>query len=587
MSMEGINAEAAQILAGLDRKMRHHDHLLDTDDYENDFGLFLRAAWPQIDSAPFSENWAIDAMCDHLQAVTLGDISRLLINISPRCGKSTTTSIAWNAWIWARSEITFLSGPQVKFLSGSYNAPRSLEFSNKTRRLLLSPFYQRHWGDRFYLRLDQNAKSQFDNTAGGSRLATSVHGGLMGVGGDVICVDDPHNVETEKKVETDADFRLVASWWQELSTTRLNDPKQTAIVVVMQRLRQNDMSGLITKAIDEGEEDWVHLMIPMEFDERRRYWTVKMPWYDDDDPPWTDPRAVTAVEEKHDGQLMWPERFGTKELDRIRRRLGPYMYSGRFQQDPVPRGGEIINRDWWKLWDNAEANKYGLEWKPGRMEFPKCDLIAASLDTAYGEKDEHNFSAMTVWGVFNDRAGNRRAILMYGWQKRLPLHGNVVVQNKGEADLDFKERRKQAWGLVELIADTCARYGVQRLLIENKTRGHDVANELIRQYERENWGIQMVDPATDKVSRTHAIVPLFTDGAVYAPETKWSDMVLDNVRVFPKGENDDLHDTVTQFLNWVRPMLPLAEEMTAAVEEDQRYKGPPTDTVAAQYGVAG
>lgn len=562
------------------------------DAYENNFGEFLKASWGAVDSAPYQESWAIDAICDHLEAVTLGAIPRLLINVPPRCAKTTTASVAWNAWIWARSEINFLSGPQVKFLSGSYNANLSLQSSNKTRRLLMSPFYQKYWGDRFHLRLDQNTKSQFDNTAGGSRIATSVKGSLLGLGGDVICVDDPHNTETEKKVESDADRRLVASWWQELSTTRLNSPKKSVIVVVMQRLHQGDLSGLITKAIEEDEEDWVHLMIPMEFDSRRKYWTVVLPQYDwgDAEPkPWTDPRAELADEEKHDGQLMWPDRFGVKEIEQRRRRLGPFMYAGRYQQDPVPKGGGIINRDWWRVYTNRVANSYGLEWQTDgpRKEFPPCDLICASLDTAYGDKDEHNFSAMTVWGIFKDHAKNRRAMLMYAWQKRLAMHGKLLTLKEGEDKVNFRERQKREWGLVEWVADTCKRYSVQRLLIENKTRGHDVANELKRLYARDNWGILMVDPAGDKVSRTHSVVPMFTDNAVWAPDTRWAEEVIVDCTVFPKGETDDLHDTVTQFLNWARQndLLPLADEMTAAVEEEMRYKGLSDDTVANAYGV--
>jgi hypothetical protein len=159
---------------------------------------FVEEAWPFIDAAPYEPNWAIDALCEHLQAVTEGRISRLLINFPPRCGKTIITSVCWIAWTWARRERTFRSGPQVRFLTGSYSHTLALGNDNLTRRLILSPFYQRLWGSRFTFRDDQNTKVQVDNSAGGSRLATSVGGTLLGIGGDVlVCFPADEIVQTE------------------------------------------------------------------------------------------------------------------------------------------------------------------------------------------------------------------------------------------------------------------------------------------------------------------------------------------------------------------------------------------------------
>lgn len=541
---------------------------------EESFFEFFRGAWPSISNAEFKSCFVVEAFCDHLEAVTLGHIKRLLANFPPRSSKTSILSIAWPAWIWARSQRTFLSGPQVKILSASYNDKLALEHANLTRRLILSPWYQARWGDRFRLRPDQNTKSLIDNTMGGSRRATSVRGGLLGLGGDVICVDDPHNTETEKKVESDADRRAVAGWWQELSSTRLNDPKQGAIVVTMQRLHSGDLSGIIL----DSDEEFVHYMVPMEMELRRRCVTVVLPQYEGDEP-WTDPRT-------EEGELMWPERFGPKEVRRIKERLGPFMAAGRLQQAPVPKGGGILQRDWWQLWDNEAAAKYGLEWTRDRKEFPHCELIIGSLDTSYGEKDENSYNAMTVWGIFLDQNQNRRAMLMFAWQKRLKLHGKVISAKPGEARANFDQRQKEEWGLVEWVADTCKRYKVQRLLIEDKTRGRDVANEIKRLYVREEWGIELLKVVGDKIARTHAVVPMFADGAIWAPETKWSDEVLTQCSLFPKGEFADLHDTVTQAVGWLRDrgLLLRGDEMSAVLEDEMTYHGR-TESVAEQYGV--
>jgi hypothetical protein len=176
--------------------------------------------------------------------VTNGRISKLSINFPPRCGKTNITSVIWPAWTWARREQSFRSGPAVRFLCGSYGHTLALSSSNLMRRLILSTWFQRLWGNRFEFREDQNTKAQFDNSAGGSRLSTSVGGSLLGIGGDIIIVDDPHNVS---QAESEAERETVLNWWSEISTTRLNDPRQSAIVVVMQRLHKAYREAVVTR----------------------------------------------------------------------------------------------------------------------------------------------------------------------------------------------------------------------------------------------------------------------------------------------------------------------------------------------------
>lgn len=140
------------------------------------------------------------------------------------------------------------------------------------------------------------------------------------------------------------------------------------------------------------------------------------------------------------------------------------MFAGRFQQLPSPKGGGIIQDVWWMNW-SEEARVYDLVWNENEKEFPQMELVVGSIDTAYGEKEENDYSAMTVWGIWVDRMKNRRAMLMYSWAERLPLHGKPPVQEAGEPDEVYVARRQRAFGLVEKIAQTCKRYKVQRLLI--------------------------------------------------------------------------------------------------------------------------
>ena len=563
-------------LAALKAKVDRYVILEEKERCEENLSEFIRCAWPSIDSAPYMQCWAIDAMADHLEAISSGHIKRLLINISPRTAKTSVCSIIFPAWIWARSQVGFLSGPQVKFLCASYNHSLSLDSANKSRRLLFSPWFQKLWPGKIVLREDQNAKFQFENTSGGARISTSVGGSLLGLGADIAIADDLNKVGTDKTatMETDAETVAVENFWNELHSTRLNDPKQSAVIAVQQRTKEKDVSGLIL----DGEEDFVHLMIPMRHDEQRHCVTVKLPQYDDDEP-WQDPRS-------EEGELMWPERFGEVEVRKLENALGPFLAAGRLQQAPSPKGGGIIKRDWWQPWDQEEARRYGLEWNGGLKEFPHFELVVGSLDTSYGEKQENDYNALTVWGVWIDRNRNRRAMLMYAWRKRLPLHGKIVSAFPNEAKVNFEQRQKEAWGLVELVADTCKRYKVKRLLIEDKTRGRDVANEINRLYTRENWGVELINPIGDKVSRVHSIVPLFTDNAIWAPDTKWADMVIVEAMNFPKADHDDLVDSCSMAIGWMREngILIRADESSAALEDEMRFV-PQGQSIAQQYGV--
>lgn len=544
---------------------------------EDQLLYFLEKAWPYIDNSEFISCWAIEAMCDHLEAVTLGHIKRLLINIPPRCCKTTLCSVVFPAWTWARRKRSYLSGPQVKFLCASYGHGLSLMASNQSRRLLQSSWFQSRWPNQIEFRIDQNAKHNYENSEGGARVATSVGGGLIGLGGDVLIADDLNNTAD---VESEAERETVKEFWKEFHSTRLNNPKESAIIAIQQRLDVNDVSGLILDAVERDEEDWVHLCIPMRYDPSRSYVTVVLPQYEDKEP-YDDPRT-------DENELMWEERFDDKAVTGLERTLGPYMAAGRLQQLPFPKGGGIIQDIWWQNW-TPEARLYGLTWDPGinkLKEFPQMELVVASVDTAMKEKEENDFSAMTVWGIWLDRARNRRAMLMYAWDEHLALHGKRPLQDPGEPDVVYRVRVEKAFGLCEKVAQVCKRYRVQRLLIEDKTRGHDLAAEIKRLYAHENWGVEMVEPQRDKVTRTHSIVPMFTDGAVWAPETKWADKVIKQCAQFPKGANDDLHDTVTQFLKWARDneILVLIQDEEMMRLEDASYKGP-QKSVANLYGL--
>ena len=539
---------------------------------------FVEAAWPSLDPAPYQPCWAIDALCEHLQAVTEGQIKRLLVNFPPRSAKTNISSICYPAWTWARSERSYLSGPQVRFLCGSYNDDLALQNSTKHGRLLQSPFYQKRWGKRFTITLDQNTKTQFDTSAGGSRISTSARGSLLRIGGDIVILDDPRNT---KQAESEAERLSALTWWKEISTTRLNNPKESALVVVMQRLHEEDVSG----GILSSDSDFCHLMIPMEY-ESRRHCVTALGWQDprgldDDGEPLLehgvprDAQAAHILDNEREGALMWPERFGPNEIARIKAELGPYMASGRLQQSPQPKGGGIFKREWVELWN-----------PPDKM-FPVMSYIIASVDGAFTEKQTNDPSAMTVWGVFvHPELRKTRVVLVDAWRKHLQMHGAPTpregdeVVNVGDSReaarrkaLLWERRVGHQWGLVEWVAHTCRKWGVQKVLIENKGPGLTAAQELQRLHGREGWSVWLVDPkGADKVARALAVQPMFSQGLVYAPDRAWADMWLTELSLFPNGKYDDLVDTTTQALKHLRGVGAIQFDDEVVEEETDRVR---------------
>jgi predicted phage terminase large subunit-like protein len=536
---------------------------------------FVRYFWHVLEpQTPMVEGWAMESICTHLEAVTFGEINRLLITVPPGFSKSLMTSCFWPLW-----EQSAMGLAHMRYVCFSYSASLTERDNTRFRDLAMSPEFLELWGDAFTL--VKTGETQISNNKTGWKLASSVGGVGTGQRGNRVILDDPHSI---KQAESELIRTETTRWFREAMSNRLNDMAADAIVVIMQRSHDEDVAGVIIG----GDFDYCVLSIEMELDTSRE--TFGAP----NDIGWIDPRTIDEDNkplspEECDGVLAWPERFPRSVCEQTKVVIGPFAWAAQYQQSPTSRSGGILKRLWWCLWDGEEAQKYGLEWndrKGALKEFPHMELIVGSIDTAYGAKQENDYTAMTVFGVWLDQSKNRRAMLMFAWAKRLPLHGITVDAFPGEAKVNYEARKQDQWGIVEWVAHTCKRYKIQRLLIEDKTKGRDVSDELRRLYARENWGVELINPVKDKVSRAHAVVPLLADGSVWAPQTNWSETVLDQCARFPKAKNDDLTDCVTQFLNWARAneILVRGDEMSAAMDDEMsnfRHQ----ESVAESYGV--
>jgi hypothetical protein len=295
---------------------------LDRVECEDSLYLFLKYGWRQIDPSPWKDGWPIEAVAEHLQAVVDGEIRRLIINIPPRMGKSSITSVALPAWTWAQPFSSPTSGPNVQFLHASYANQLTLRDSVKCRRLIESAWYQGLWGERFKLNSDQNTKSRFSNDKGGERLITSIGAAVTGEGGSIIVVDDPN---AANEAFSEANIQATIDWWDGTMSTRLNDPKTGAYIIIQQRLAEDDLTGHILSK-DVGE--WTHLCLPMRYEPERSFVTSI---------GWKDPRTEP-------NELLWPERFGEDQVKTLEKVLGPFSAAGQLQQRPEPAGGGVIKR---------------------------------------------------------------------------------------------------------------------------------------------------------------------------------------------------------------------------------------------------
>ena len=278
---------------------------------------FVRRAWPVYDpSSPLIWGWHIDAICEHLEAVTSGEIIRLLINIPPGTMKSSLVNVLWPAWEWGPKLL-----PHHRIISAAHEQSLAIRDNRAMRRVIQSDWYQSLWPTN--IAVDQNQKTYFENEATGFRQACAVSS-MTGKRGHRVLWDDPLSAEhANSATHIDTAIRE----FTETLPSRYVNPETSANVIVMQRLHERDPSGYIL----ENDLGYEHLCLPMEFEPDRRCVTGI---------GWQDPRTT-------DGELLFPQRFPQPVIDRDKKIMGVYAWAGQAQQRPAPRTGGFFA--WEKL----------------------------------------------------------------------------------------------------------------------------------------------------------------------------------------------------------------------------------------------
>ena len=216
---------------------------------------------------------------------------------------------------------------------------------------------------------------------------------------------------------------------------------------------------------------------------------------------------LPAIFEDSDN-VLWPEFWKREELDAVKASIPVSKWNAQYQQNPTSEEGAIIKRDWWQLWEKDDP--------------PPCSYIIQSYDTAFSKKETADYSAITTWGVFSPSDGAGEAIIL----------------------LDAQKGR---WDFPELKAVAQEQYNEfepDMVLIEAQASGTPLTHEL------RAMGIPVVNyrpsRGNDKMTRVHAVSPVFEAGMVWAPDHVFADEVIEECAAFPFAPNDDYVDTTTQ-----------------------------------------
>lgn len=455
---------------------------------------YVAEAWHVIEPAtPYVPNWHIDAICEHLEAVTRGDIRDLLINVPPRHSKSILVAVMWPTWEW-------ITAPHMRWLYASYAASLSIRDSLKCRRLIESPWYQRHWGGVYQLTGDQNVKSRYDTTATGYRIATSVGGTATGEGGQRLICDDPLSAND---AHSDAVREAANTWWSETMSTRGNDVKTATRVIVMQRLHERDVSGFV---LERG--GYEHLCLPAEYDEVRR--STILGNYD--------PRTVK-------GELLDPARFPREELEKLKADLRGAA-SGQLQQRPQPLVGNLFKREWWRRY----------------RTLPALTRVEIVMDSAFKTGVANDPTVMDVWGT--DGLGNY--YLIDEWRDKVEYPELL----RSAHDLHAKHRALALTVPVVIEDKASGQSAIQTLSRPLPTQSGTTLPALpVLPFPDKADPREVAIARLEKFARAEGVTGLVQSGHVFIPEdTPWvNDWVTEHAD-FPSALHDDRVDCTSMAL---------------------------------------
>ena len=428
----------------------------------------------------FLSNWHIELIAAKLQQVALGKTRRLIINIPPRNLKSIAASVALPAWYLGLN-------PSGHVIAASYGQDLATKFARDNRSIMQSAWYQRLFSTR--ISSLQRAADDFATIQGGSRMATSVGGILTGRGADIIIIDD-----AMKPDDALSEVRRTAAneWFDNTVQSRLNNKEEGAIVIIMQRLHQDDLVGHVLE-----QESWDVLSLAAIAPEDETYTLESALGH----------RTIVRTA----GAALHPERESVSRLKQLKESMGEYNFESQYQQNPMPKGGAMVKTSWLRF--------YGPNDKPSRFS-----TIVQSWDTANKVSELNDYSVCTTWGY-----SNKTFYLLDVFRKRL------AYPDLKRAVLDLKQRFRPS-----------------AVIIEDKASGTQLIQDLKADGILNVKGIEHI-PGTDKIMRLHTKTMLFENGAIFLPKDgPWLEEYVKELTGFPGTKFDDQVDSTTQALEYLQ-----------------------------------
>lgn len=447
------------------------------------FHYFVKTAWSIVEPGKkFKNNWHIEEICRHLEAMHKGELTHLILNLPPGHMKTLLCGVFFPAWVW-------LKDPSFKILYCGYNTPIVGQAHEKSKSLISDSWYQARFGDIFQPNKETWNKSKLLNDKMGERHSDSIYGTILGKHFDMIIVDDP--IKAQDVVGSAADLktqltRSVAVFQGQI-TTRVTDPKTSRFLIVMQRLHEADLAGVL---LSTGQYE--HLCLPANYREGL-YTHNKLGRYD--------PRIS-------EGEVLWPDRFPQEELDKLKIRLAnPVHAAAQLQQTPVPAEGALFKREHFKYW----------------KELPAKGIYIQSWDTTLSSSLTSDYVVGQVW---------------------LKTDGEFFLVDQVRAKMDFESTKTAIKSLSAKWPKAITKY------IELKASGPDVINSLRKEVPG-LVGVKVTSASGGKEQRAVAVSGLIQAGNVYLPDPNdhpWVHDLIEELCTFPRGRHDDQVDAMSQAL---------------------------------------
>jgi predicted phage terminase large subunit-like protein len=458
---------------------------------------FVQDAWPYVEFTQFVPGWHIELICRALERAYHGDIQNIYINVPPVHMKTLLCAVFFPAWVWAND-------PSKSFMCISYSEVLENKAARKCRNLLESDWYKSSFG--VTLSADNNKVSEYSNTRGGVRYSVGITGTITGRHADFVVMDD---LLSATDTSSEAELVRVNNIYDDVIPSRLVDPKRSVKIILCQRLSNKDVIG----HIENRREHYEKIILPEEYEGER---------YKSDFPELNDPRLK-------DGELLWPERMGLKEVSDRKINMSSLGYSGQYQQRPVPAGGAVFQRDWFK----------------SRVMNESIIARFLSIDTSFGTNKISDYSTFII--------GELRADY------------SLFIREMFRARLEYPQLVTETERLAEQY-----KYKLKKILIESKVSGISLiqslnqASLIIHRLEAEAGInpatlIAPITPTENKYARANLISNFCEKGIVYLPppgdSVLWLDAFETELFSFPASANDDIVDAFSQLLYFLAPQL--------------------------------